>query len=491
VLVDDAVQRVLPALVDESRRRPAAVLEQAVAVEIAEVVQPAQGRVDLRLELAEQPERTGPVGVLAQQAEEHGSGVDRPVVAGERRRFHGGELAETQLVQHLAGLLVVLVVHLRPQPPRKQSQRVLGHRGVEGEHLERGDDAVAPEEGRVPRHAGGVVAPAVELRSQQPQVQQRAPQGAIDELLVDLDARAFRQPGIGLGTGVRHRPGLLEPIATGGARAGTAVVPVEREPHVQRARLAGIDVDEDAESPIVLGDGARAGDRRRPLTPVEAGRREPELVGPRLPAHLAERRRDDLANLEHGPEVGIEAQLQLELDRLGGMRAQRDSVEHAGGRHPPLDPQSQGEVGVGELEGRSGPRGVRGGQQPRRPTAQSQLVAAQVPAVVEIHAERMVGGQWQRAVPQGHAESVPRLDERRLREVDQVHLPHPRTRGLQGRARAPSLRAAAAVGGHDLGLLRRRRRHVLHQRLDERLLRIELQGLVVAALEADGRRRLS
>src|SRR4051794_36359198 len=51
-------------------------------------------------------------------------------------------------------------------------------------------------------------------------------------------------------------------------------------------------------------------------------------------------------------------------------------------------------------------------------------------------------------------------------------------------------RAAAAVGGHDLRLLRRRWWDVLEQGLDERLLRFKPKRLVVAALEADRRRRL-
>jgi len=66
-------------------------------------------------------------------------------------------------VQHLAGLLVVLVVDPGAEPPGEEPQRLLGHRRIEREHLERRDDAVAPEQGRVPRHARRVVPLAVEV----------------------------------------------------------------------------------------------------------------------------------------------------------------------------------------------------------------------------------------------------------------------------------------------------------------------------------------
>src|SRR3954465_8225108 len=64
VLVEDAVPRVLPALVGEAAGGPPAVLEQPVAVEVAVAIDPLQGRVDLWSQLTEEDHRTGPVGVL-------------------------------------------------------------------------------------------------------------------------------------------------------------------------------------------------------------------------------------------------------------------------------------------------------------------------------------------------------------------------------------------------------------------------------------------
>jgi hypothetical protein len=69
-------------------------------------------------------------------------------------------------VQHLPRFHVVLVVDARAQPRGEQAQGLLGHRGIEREGLEGGDDAVAPEQRRVPRDAGRVVAPAVPAASE-------------------------------------------------------------------------------------------------------------------------------------------------------------------------------------------------------------------------------------------------------------------------------------------------------------------------------------
>ena len=54
ILVRNPVPRVLPAVVRETAGPAAAILEQLVAVEIAELIDPAQGLVDLRLQLMEE-----------------------------------------------------------------------------------------------------------------------------------------------------------------------------------------------------------------------------------------------------------------------------------------------------------------------------------------------------------------------------------------------------------------------------------------------------
>ena len=81
---------------------------------------------------------------------------------------------DAQLVQDLARLLLVHGVDRAAQPPRQHAQRLLGDRRVERQHLDRRDQAVAPEQGGEPRDAGGVVGLAVELGPEHVQVEDRA-----------------------------------------------------------------------------------------------------------------------------------------------------------------------------------------------------------------------------------------------------------------------------------------------------------------------------
>src|SRR3954467_10807248 len=76
LLVEDAVPRALPPPVVEPGARPPAILEQAVAVDVAVLVDPPERGLDLRAQLAEEVERSRPVGVLAEQAQEQRRGVD-------------------------------------------------------------------------------------------------------------------------------------------------------------------------------------------------------------------------------------------------------------------------------------------------------------------------------------------------------------------------------------------------------------------------------
>jgi hypothetical protein len=78
----------------------------------------------LALQLADQLVVAGPAVVLVQQDEEQRRGVGAPEVRRVRPLAARGQLAEAQLVQDLAGLLLVEVV---------------AHRGLAaGEHAQRG-----------------------------------------------------------------------------------------------------------------------------------------------------------------------------------------------------------------------------------------------------------------------------------------------------------------------------------------------------------------
>src|SRR5207237_5003809 len=93
------------------------------------------------LEPAQQSPVRGPAPVLGGEDEEEQRRVDAAVVAGERYLVDPRHLARAQLVQDLARLLVAPLVALLALVRGEGEQRVARDAGVEGEQLQRGDQA--------------------------------------------------------------------------------------------------------------------------------------------------------------------------------------------------------------------------------------------------------------------------------------------------------------------------------------------------------------
>jgi hypothetical protein len=225
-------------------------------------------------------------------------------------------------VEHLAGLLVALVVVLLSEPPRQEPQGPLGDAGHERERLEGGDDAVAPEERREPGDAGRVVRLPVELRLEQLQVAERAPEDAVEELVVRAHARAVlvTVPG---DDGRRHAFALLGHL--------------EVEEQVDRAARRELQVE--GERAVAAHTRLRAGaHRRRPKHPVPADGRE-AVPSELVPGAVA--LRHDSAQLEHREEVSPQAELERELDRRPVAAPYGDSLpQRSNGLNSVLDADS-------------------------------------------------------------------------------------------------------------------------------------------------------
>ncbi|MNY03941.1 hypothetical protein D3C86_1365880 [compost metagenome] len=110
--------------------------------------------------------------MLAQEDQEERRGVDRAVVGVVGNLLEARQLSDPQLVEDLAGLFVAPIVHAPPLVLGKQPQGLLGDVGVVGEGLERRDQAVPAEQGRVPGHSGREVALALEPAAQHVQIPQ-------------------------------------------------------------------------------------------------------------------------------------------------------------------------------------------------------------------------------------------------------------------------------------------------------------------------------
>ena len=331
--------------------------------------------------------------MTAEQAEEQRRGVDRAVVLRERRLSERCGLAHPQLVEDLARFLVALVVALLPKSAGQQPQRLLGDPAHEGLRLERGDEAVAAEQGGEPGHAGGVVGVAVELRVEQVEVVERTLEDPVEELVVRRD----------LGDGVVV-------FARGAAPDLTVPALGDLEVHRQVDRAPGLEVEVEHERAVVEeARGGRGSHARGAPYPIAPDQREAvrARVG-RRPLVL----RHDSAQLEHRLEVRAEAQLERQLDRLPVVAADCNPLaQRACGVDRALHPQPQRlgghatpvaeiEVRIRELVHRLGARGVGGREQSRQPAADAQLVRAEEAAVPEPEAERVIDSRRQAAVTQ-------------------------------------------------------------------------------------------
>src|SRR5687767_1043317 len=96
--------------------------------------------------------------VLGGEEEEERRGVDAAVVALVRELSGDGQLVLTHLVQDLARLLGAERVFRLALVAGEEAEGLAGDHRLEGQGLERGNDAIAAEEGGVPGRTGGDVA---------------------------------------------------------------------------------------------------------------------------------------------------------------------------------------------------------------------------------------------------------------------------------------------------------------------------------------------
>ena len=155
VAVRDRVPRVLPALVLEARLLVAPLVgDVAVALQVGVVVDPGQRRARLLLERPHELRVAGPALVLVEQHHVERRRVDGAVVGRVRPLLEGGHLAEAQLVQDAAGVLVAEVVAARPLPQAERDERRPRELGRERQRLQAGEDAVAAEHRHEPGQPG-------------------------------------------------------------------------------------------------------------------------------------------------------------------------------------------------------------------------------------------------------------------------------------------------------------------------------------------------
>ena len=131
--VDDGGRRILPALVLEPAQLVAAlVLDVAVTIAVAVLVDPHQRGSRVRLELTDELGIAGPALVLVEQDEEERRRVGGAVVGRLRTLVEVYEFAEAQLVEDLAGLLIaerIVLVLCRAARTRRVVRASSGWKG--------------------------------------------------------------------------------------------------------------------------------------------------------------------------------------------------------------------------------------------------------------------------------------------------------------------------------------------------------------------------
>ena len=230
-----AVEGVLPALVLEPAIGGALVFHVAVAVAVAELLDPVEGAVGGGQERVDRVAPIAPAAELAEQHHEEGRRVDAPVVDAPAAERQLGRLAEAHLVENAAGLLLGDRIHLAALVQREGLERAQREVAVDEHRHPRREQGVAPEEGHEPRRAGGHDGALGVVGIEEPQRGQVLG-GAGDEggegVVISGDRREVAPPGLEPG----RRRGALDRLPAQVARRDLLTIDRRGELHARGPR---------------------------------------------------------------------------------------------------------------------------------------------------------------------------------------------------------------------------------------------------------------
>ena len=146
----DGVPGVLPALVFQPGFHVTLIIDVAVTVAVAVIVDPFQGGPGLQLEVPDELVVTGPPGVLVEEDEKQRGCVGRAVVRRVGPFLESRQLAISKFMKDLPGLLVAEFVDARALESGQRKERGLCHVRDERQGLQARDHAVATEDAHEP-----------------------------------------------------------------------------------------------------------------------------------------------------------------------------------------------------------------------------------------------------------------------------------------------------------------------------------------------------
>ena len=231
-----------------------------------------------------------------------------------RDRPHGRELALTDLVHDLAGLLLAEEVFGPALQLRQRLQRLDRRARVEHQRLEAGEERVAPHRRHEPRHAGHDQAPVARARQQHAHVALGAAQHRGELLVVAEDVARLGEPALVVAADLAQ---LRVEVGLGRRLRHARRLHLDGEPdHLALARLeAHVERDVGA-----LDARRRRGERDHGLAQhvVEPQVSQDDARGRRLGRQTrAAAAPPRAAHLEHVGEVRAHGYLDRHLDRLG------------------------------------------------------------------------------------------------------------------------------------------------------------------------------
>ena len=148
--MEDGVVGILPALVGESLFGGALIFDKTVAVGIAGAVDPAQRRFDRRPQFGKRLVVAGALDIEPGQQHEQRRRIDAAVILRERHLAQRRHLAAAHLVQDLSGLGVGERIDGFGLIEGEPLQHAARNARIDPQHLQRCDEAVAAERGRIP-----------------------------------------------------------------------------------------------------------------------------------------------------------------------------------------------------------------------------------------------------------------------------------------------------------------------------------------------------
>ncbi len=235
--VEHAVLAVLPALIGQAGLPAAGIVDQPVAIGVAEMLHPGGGRLQGGPQVLDQRDVAGALGIGAGQGHEQRRGVDSAIIAPERHLPQGRHLALAGLVHDLARRAVAEGRDLLGLVGGQIGEHALGQGRLEPQDLPGGDDGVAAEGRGEPGDARIGIGPGLHAGGEQGEVGPRLLQPVVEQPPRALDLGPVPASGAHVPAGPGG--GVAESLAAGDVPVMGVDLQIELEPPF---RLQGIHV---------------------------------------------------------------------------------------------------------------------------------------------------------------------------------------------------------------------------------------------------------